>query len=565
MPRKRFRLESILKRSNNPMQSLPKYLPGCFFATLAIGIPIALPTGLARNIGYVDPNLYIGYALNHSWLMSAGGYEYHATRLPFIWIIETLLVFSKYIEFGLLFKAEALIVLGFILNKLGHRLKMNSLSKWMLITSILVSPIVISISSWTIPNGWAAMFCLMLIVKSFNNEYKIGHQVLEGILFATCLLMNVYGALISMFTILVIKFVIRENKANSLLKELKRNFLFSVAALALYELIWRYIWGGKTSLWMEHVKLFINRDEVSLNYWGPILNFSQQGVWTLLLLGLAVPTYNLFSKRILLTNIQKGCYSGSLSLTIVSIIAYFVKVNIAYTQFFYLYFYLPIFVLTLFAVFSQLKSSQELYAGLFLSINMFILLVSSFAGINWLDSKNILLLTGLMFILTTVNSEKSFRIQTPFNLSAALLGMILLFLVPPFMSGYSSESNELNELLVQDQRKVFEEISKVPSDFGKVGTWYEPDEIGYRGAIISSLSFHLLRLEGTGENQAIPTIESWQNRRGTNPDYLIAITSDEWKWGGETKDGTRYKVKIEITLPSQETKMYIFERARGEN
>jgi hypothetical protein len=547
------------------MQFQPKYFPGWLLAALAIALPIALPTGLARNIGYVDPNLYIGYALNHSWLMSAGGYEYHATRIPFILMIEILFVFSKYIEFGFLFKAVALLSLGFVLSKLGHRLAISGLAKWMLITSILISPIAISISSWTIPNGWAAIFCLMLIVNSFNNEYKIGHQILGGMLFATCLLMNVYGALISMFAILIIKFVIREKNSNLLLKELMRYFLFSVTALALYELIWRYIWDGKTSLWMEHVKLFIDRDEVSMNYWGPVLNFSQQGVWTVLILGLAVPIYNLFSKRIVLTNVQKGCYSGSLSLTIVSIIAYFVKVNIAYTQFFYLYFYLPILVLTLFAAFSQLKTSSALYAGMLLSINFFIILVSSFVGINWLDSKKIALLIGLMFILTTLKSENSMRTQTQFTLSAALLGMILLFLIPPFMSGYSSEKNELNELLVQDQRKVFEEISKVPSNLGKVGTWYEPDEMGYRGAIISSLSFHLLRLEGTEENQPIPTIDSWQTRKGIIPDYLIAITSDEWNWGGEAKNQTMYKVKREIILPSQETKMFIFERSRGEN
>ena len=547
------------------MQLVPKHFPGWLLALLAIGIPIALPTGLARNIGYVDPNLYIGYALNHSWLMSAGGYEYHATRIPFIWIIEILLDFSSYIEFGLLFKAITLLSLGFILSKLGHNLELTGITKWMLIASILISPIAISISSWTIPNGWAAIFCLMLIVNSFNTVYKLGHQMFQGLLLATCLLMNVYGAFISVFAILIIKFVIRDKNSNSLIKDLKSFFTFTAAGLALYELIWRYIWDGKTSIWMEHVKLFVNRDEVSMNYWGPVLNFSEQGVWTVLILGLIVPIYNLSSGRIVLTNLQRGCYSGSLGLTAVSIIAYLIKVNIAYTQFFYLYFYLPIVVLTLFAAISQIKSSQTLYAGMFLSMNFFIILVISLVGINWLDSKNIALLTGLMLILTTVKSEKTRKTQTKFNLSAALLGMILLFLVPPFMSGYSSEKNELNELLVQDQRKVFEEISKLPSDSGKVGTWYEPDVIGYRGAIISSLSFHLLRLEGTEENQPTPTIESWQSRKGIIPDYIVAIASDEWNWSGQAEDQTRYKVKSEITLPSQEAKMYIFERSRGKN
>jgi len=239
------------------------------------------------------------------------------------------------------------------------------------------------------------------------------------------------------------------------------------------------------------------------------------------------------------------------------------KVNIAYTQFFYLYFYLPIFVLTIFAAISQIKSSQAIYAGLFLFINFFIILVISFVGINWLDSTNIALLTGLMFILATVKSENSRKTQTQFTLSATVLGMILLFLIPPFMSGYSSEKNELNELLIRDQRKVFEEISKVPSQLGKVGTWYEPDAIGYRGAIISSLGFHLLRLEGAEENRPLPTIGSWRNKKGVIPEYIITITSNAWNWNGEAENQTRYKVKREIFLPSQESKMNIFQRFRG--
>jgi hypothetical protein len=143
--------------------------------------------------------------------------------------------------------------------------------------------------------------------------------------------------------------------------------------------------------------------------------------------------------------------------------------------------------------------------------------------------------------------------------------MILLFLIPPFMSGYSSEQNERNELLIQDQRKVFEEISLLPSNFGKVATWYEPDEIGYRGAILSSIGFHLLRLEGGGENQPFPSVSGWKIRKGTIPDYLIAITSDTWRWNGELKNRNMYEVKREVTLPSKKVKMYIFHRLRGKS
>jgi len=563
--RQKIRWERILKPSNNLTRLLATYFPNVLIVALAIGIPIALPTGLARNVGYVDPNLYIGYALNHSWLMSAGGYEYHATRLPFIWIIETLLQFSRYIEFGLLFKAITLVSLGLILNKLGSHLEINNLAKWSLVTSILISPIAISISSWTIPNGWAAIFCLLMIVNSFNNEHQLKDRIFGGMLFATCLLMNVYGAIISLFACLTIKFIIRDTAAKSKIKNLKDYFLFSIASMAVYELIWRYIWHGKTSMWMEHLKLFLNRDEVSVTYWGPVLNFSEQGVWTLFILGLAVPMYNLLSKRIALTKIQIACYSGSLALTLLSIIAYLVKINIAYTQYFYLYFYLPIFVLTTFAAISQIKSRQLLYTGMFLSINFLIILITAFAGINWLTTTNIIFLATFILIFTIATKKNAAKVQNQVSLTSTFLGMILLFLIPPFMSGYSSEQNERNELLIQDQRKVFEEISLLPSNFGKVATWYEPDEIGYRGAILSSIGFHLLRLEGGGENQPFPSVSGWKIRKGTIPDYLIAITSDTWRWNGELKNRNMYEVKREVTLPSKKVKMYIFHRLRGKS
>jgi hypothetical protein len=125
-------------------------------------------------------------------------------------MIEILLAISRYLDFGLLFKAITLLTLGLILNKLGSSLKISKFAKWMLISSILISPIAISISSWTIPNGWASIFCLLMVVHSLTDNAKLRSGMIGGLLFATCLLMNVYGALISLFASLIIKFVMRE-------------------------------------------------------------------------------------------------------------------------------------------------------------------------------------------------------------------------------------------------------------------------------------------------------------------------------------------------------------------
>jgi hypothetical protein len=89
-----------------------------FFVVGLVAVVLASiwPGMRQANIGYVDPNIYIGYSENWKGLVEIAGYDYHATRLPFIALLKLLSLTGTYL-FWLAYKfaLNLIIFVGWIL------------------------------------------------------------------------------------------------------------------------------------------------------------------------------------------------------------------------------------------------------------------------------------------------------------------------------------------------------------------------------------------------------------------------------------------------------------------
>ena len=113
----------MLKRKEN--MEVAKVLSSTPILAICIAFLTSLiPTARGHNTGYVYPNLYIGYATNLKWLVESGGFEYHATRLPFIGLINFIITLSSQ-HFGLIYKFLLIFLVAFFSLKSAELLQLS--------------------------------------------------------------------------------------------------------------------------------------------------------------------------------------------------------------------------------------------------------------------------------------------------------------------------------------------------------------------------------------------------------------------------------------------------------
>jgi hypothetical protein len=523
---------------------------------------VLFPTALGKNTGYVDPNLYIGYALDHKWLTSFG-FEYHATRIPFIELISVLISVFGYGYFGLSFKVVLILLLIYALNKLRKVLEMNGFAFFVLSFIICSSPMVVSIVSWTIPNGFASLLCLLLIIRALDQKDNFVDCTITGFLITTCLLMNFYGGFLAAIAYFVISISYSKIDTFHYFSKFIKVFGAMLFSGMIYELVWHFIYGIDGSLWIPHFKILLNNDELSENYWGPVLNPLEQSVFTFAILGVLIPVYFLKFRKSELTVTQLKALVGSLSLSLISILLYIFKLNISYTQYFYQYFYLPIFILTLFVVFSRANSNLIFDVLMFLTLYCVFLILIKITSGTILNVLSILMFYLVFFLLSHMLYKKKFKTNINPIFIFVHLASLTLFLNVPFMQGYVTTDNNLSQSLLKDEIQVFSNINELGSDLKPSATWYEPDEAGYRGAIISSLGFHITRLEGRDKNNLYPDVTDWYMRKATIPENLVTITSPNWVWNGMAGSEIKYRLEFSQLLPSQFVEYRIYSLIAG--
>ena len=131
------------------------------------------------------------------------------------------------------------------------------------------------------------------------------------------------------------------------------------------------------------------------------------------------------------------------------------------------------------------------------------------------------------------------------------------------MQGYVTTDNNLSQSLLKDEIQVFRNIKELGSELKPSATWYEPDEVGYKGAIISSMGFHITRLEGRDKNNFYPDVTDWYMRKAMIPENLVTITSPNWVWSGMAGPEIRYRLVFSQLLPSKFVEYRIYSLIAG--
>jgi len=488
--------------------------------TLALGISILVaivPTAKTHNIGYVDPNLYIGYATNLQWLVGIGGFEYHATRLPFIGFVRIILLFGPTM-FGLIYKVLIVFFIALVCIKLSEQIKISRGFASLLTIFICLSPMVISISSWTMPNGFAAVFTSFTTLYIFRKRFSNIDLLIVGSLMTTSFMLNAFGSVFAVIPFLVTLWMRSTSFKNFFLTNslIGLGILFSAIS---YQLIWTYALKLPNSLWEPHINVIFNRDSLVSN-WLPISSPTSQGVSSFLILG--------FSLIILLAVCKMQEFRDLLQPVVALIttyvfvwVMYFAKLNFAFNAFWYYYAYLPMFLLTSI-------------------ITLKVLLVFT----KRTDAKQ-------------ENSRLFFAVPTLLFLALPTI-FLLHCKIPSLMTAYKSSSNYVSTQLLEDEIALNNNLRTLPRNRNSVATWYEPDATGYRGSLISSTSFHLVRFEGAGENQDVLDFRAFARKNGVRPSCLAMITSPSWVVSSEFDLDTSYSLISENFLPSKKVKLSIF-------
>ncbi len=480
---------------------------------LALGISLlitGIPTAIGHNIGYVDPNLYIGYATNLKWLVESGGFEYHATRLPFIGLINLIITLSTQ-SFGLIYKFLIVYLVALLCLKSAELLQLSR--KLAILATILIclSPIVISASSWTMPNAFAAIFSCILILFALKERTSIAASLVIGVLLTTSFLLNAFGSSLVIILIAVAAWM-RRSSIRQYLTNCLWIMLGVLIAAVSYQFFWSIVIGLSGSFWKPHFNVIFDRDLLVSN-WVPISSPTSQGVTPYLILGVILIILFLIcrSQKIM------SLLAPTTALIVVYLftwLTYFMKINFSFNAFWYYYPYLPIIIL---ATLLTLKVATTFIT----------------------QQKSNLPQLGLACLLLV-------GISTTFGLQLKN---------PSLMTAYNFSSNATSGQLLEDEVAMGEFLRELPDSRDWVATWYEPDSTGYRGSLISSSSFHLLRFEGAGENQATLDFEEYFKSNKVRPLCLVMITSTSWVATTEFDQTNAYSKRSSVILPSERAKL----------
>lgn len=485
--------------------------------TLALGISLLItliPTARGHNTGYVDPNLYIGYATNLKWLVESGGFEYHATRLPFIGLINFIITLSSQ-NFGLIYKFLSFFLIAFLCLKSAELLQISRKSATLVTTLICLSPLVISASSWTMPNAFAAMFSCLLIPFVLKERVSSAESVAIGFLLTTSFLLNAFGSSLMIILIVVVHWL-RKSSVRTFFHTYLRIGLGILIAAFSYQLIWTFAVKLPGSFWKPHFNVVFDR-ELLVSNWAPISSPNSQGVTPYIILGVILIALYLICKSRKITNLLVPIVALIVTYAF-TWITYLMKINFSFNAFWYYYIYLPVFIL-----------------ATLITLKVALIITLNFSKQKKSDISQLLLAT---LLLVGISTTVSLQIKNP-----------------SLMTAYNSSSNDTSSQLLKDEIAMSKFLKALPSNRNWVATWYEPDLTGYRGSLISSASFHLLRFEGAGENQSTLDFEEYLKRNKVLPSCLVMITSISWKVTTEFDQTKGYSKASSVILPSERTKL----------
>lgn len=548
---------------NNLLYSKTKIRGFLHLKFFVVSLVIALfPSTRLGNIGFVDPNFYLGYSQAFDWLTNQQDSQYHATRLPFILLLKIITVVNP--EFvGLVYKLILISIFIYSWAKISRNSGIKS-EKVILWTgaSLALSPIMISATAWTVAQSFALVISFAFWAFATQKEMGPLHSAYLGSLLIILLNTNAFACAMNILGFCTFMLFTKKNLAF-------RGVFFLLSLilnLALYELIWQKILAQSKSLWKEH--FFILRsgatDNKGYGEWRSIFwqieNNQIPWLFLSLLITLSLATYFLVTHKD--REVPDGLIPTVLAMTSVSMILSLLGFNSQFTSYWYFYFnLLPMSLLLIYSL-KELKGRNESetndYLVIIITVTFFL---AVYANQRLTPSVGVLLLLGTLLYYVIVRN-KIYKTRMFYEIICISCAFLLLFFDKSLVSSYVS-SDERNVQFLNDEYKLIEIIKKLPQERNSVAAWSSPDQSGFAGGLISLIGYHLIRLEGLGNQTTNPELSAWRQRNGTYPKYVVSIVNKEFKYSDINLLNCNYVLTETTPLPSQLIDIYVYEQNKS--
>ena len=494
----------------------------------------AIPTGTYKNLGYVDPNMYVGYGRNLEWFIENVTYEYHATRLPLILVLKVLLSFSSGL-FGFLFKFFCFSVVSVSWYYLCKNFKLSLGKTFLGALILLMSPLVVSASSWTFTNSFAIIIsCLLLPIATKENLRVFGLLGL-GVVLTNVAILNV------LFSILCLIFIIPFLLCKGFWR-LTSKFLWigagSLAMWVIFEFLWKYVLGFPGSIWKEQLAaVFSGTGRWAQDYWKPltyVLGNSSSAInfVSFLVIGFLLNTLLFLFHRKHGGEIKSSVmYVPAALLTITLFILYTFKIYIGFTEVWYFYIFLLcqiVFLLNLLLSSNIIISRVVPEFILFVTIILYLVIQVNYS--TRVSSEAFFLLAVVLFVAShrivktlKLHTESISSRYIPTIAFLSIFGWALLFSNPTWSSSYISDDNQRNSEFLREQLSVMSYVARISDSNKGIALWTGNDPTGVLGGLESTLSFHKIRLDLLGPARNEINIKDWSENRGFPPNKIIVL------------------------------------------
>jgi len=492
-----------------------------------------IPTGTYKNLGYVDPNMYIGYGINLEWLVNYVGYEYHATRIPLIAFIGVLIKLPTFL-FGFLFKFICLSIFSISWFFTCRNFKIHNTKVHLGAFILLMSPLSISSSSWTFPNSFAVILAVTILPIVTKPIYNRKDPYLLGLMLANVGIMNVLFAVLS--AVFLIPLFLGKSFSGKILT-LIRIIIGGSFTWVGFEIIWKFFLKLPGSISKPQFDATFSVKGWSDEYWKPInyifsnkplaanfLSFLFVAIVLSSVLHFRNPSMMRFS------NINSLYYSNTI-FGLVIFILYFGKAYIGFSELWYFY----IVIFSYFAFLIQILVSSDKFINSIVPQFLAGITIASYLKIQFHIFPNsgpiITVITTIVFffllqhILNFIELQKIGipTIKQATLVIAILVSWSLLFLNPTLSYSYSGAGNSNNSKYLEDQISLIDYLESLSLEPGKVALYAGPDPSGIIGGLESTLTFHLIRLDGRNATSPQINLSKWENEHRTRLENIVIL------------------------------------------
>ena len=109
----------------------------------------------------------------------------------------------------------------------------------------------------------------------------------------------------------------------------------------------------------------------------------------------------------------------------------------------------------------------------------------------------------------------------------------------------------------EDQKVIMKTIFNLPLNRGNLASWSEKDSSGFAGGELSTLSYHLTRLEGLEQQVEEINPSMWLKNHDNLPKFIAIFLRSDSQYVINSKTLMQYEIESVRLLPSGKVKFIV--------